>query len=121
LRVDLPAFQRQGIQFVLYCHFYLDSLKLFVDYSCNISIGSGFYANFLRLELVKKKESNLTKIPDCLTVLDCGLVSIGNNVMIGPNVNIITGERETGIEARKAHKGLEFTGPLSLAMIAGLS
>ncbi|OQE14384.1 hypothetical protein PENFLA_c038G04109 [Penicillium flavigenum] len=67
---------------------------LFVDYGCNISIGSGFYANFH------------------LTVLDCGLVSIGSNVMIGPNVNIITGEHETGIEARKAHKGLEFTGPI---------
>ncbi|KAJ5504705.1 sugar O-acetyltransferase [Penicillium fimorum] len=40
------------------------------------------------------------------------LVSIGNNVMIGPNVNIITGEHETGIEARKAHRGLEFTGPI---------
>lgn len=32
--------------------------------------------------------------------------------MIGPNVNIITGEHETGIETRKAHKGLEFTGPI---------
>ncbi|KAJ5205639.1 sugar O-acetyltransferase [Penicillium cf. griseofulvum] len=67
---------------------------LFVDYGCNISIGTGFYANFH------------------LTVLDCGLVSIGDNVMIGPNVNIITGEHETGIEARKAHRGLEFTRPI---------
>ncbi|KAJ5478537.1 sugar O-acetyltransferase [Penicillium desertorum] len=32
--------------------------------------------------------------------------------MIGPNVNIVTGEHETGIEARKAHKGLKFTGPI---------
>ncbi|KAJ5822930.1 hypothetical protein N7447_005270 [Penicillium robsamsonii] len=69
---------------------------LFVDYGCNISIGTGFYANFH------------------LTVLDCGLVSIGNDVMIGPNVNIITGEHETGIKERKAHKGLEFTEPIAI-------
>ena len=42
-------------------------------------------------------------------MLDCGLVSIGTNVAIGPNVNIITGEHETGSEARKMHRGLEFT------------
>ncbi|GAB1217363.1 hypothetical protein ATERTT37_006602 [Aspergillus terreus] len=44
-----------------------------------------------------------------LTVLDCGLVTIGDHVEIGPNVNIITGEHETDIEARRAHRGLEFT------------
>ncbi|KAM0121599.1 hypothetical protein ACP6JC_001770 [Aspergillus fumigatus] len=64
---------------------------LFVDYGCNISVGDGFYANFN------------------LTVLDCGLVTIGNNVEIGPNVNIITGEHETKIEARRKHRGTEFT------------
>ncbi|KAF7169545.1 hypothetical protein CNMCM5623_002205 [Aspergillus felis] len=64
---------------------------LFVDYGCNISVGDGFYANFN------------------LTVLDCGLVTVGNNVDIGPNVNIITGEHETKIEARRTHRGMEFT------------
>lgn len=44
-----------------------------------------------------------------LTVLDCGLVSIGNNVEIGPNVSIITGEHYTMIEDRRAHRGHEFT------------
>lgn len=47
-----------------------------------------------------------------LTILDCGLVSIGNNDLIGPNVNIIKGEYETGIEARKANRELEFAGPI---------
>lgn len=28
---------------------------------------------------------------------------------IGPNVNIITGEHETGIEARRTQRGMEFT------------
>lgn len=45
-----------------------------------------------------------------LTVLDCGLVSIGNHVEIGPNVSIITGEHHTMIEERRAHRGHEFTG-----------
>lgn len=45
-----------------------------------------------------------------LTVLDCGLVSIGNNVEIGPNVSIITGEHYTTFEERRAHRGHEFTG-----------
>ncbi|KAJ5779058.1 hypothetical protein N7457_006778 [Penicillium paradoxum] len=77
---------------------------LFVDYGCNISIGDGFYANFQGTQIR----------PDILslTILDCGLVSIGNNVMIGPNVNLITGEHETSIEARKANQGLEFTRPI---------
>ncbi|KAF3392802.1 hypothetical protein F1880_008607 [Penicillium rolfsii] len=69
---------------------------LFVDYGCNISVGESFYANFH------------------LTVLDCGLVSIGNNVEIGPNVSIITGEHYTTIEQRRAHRGHEFTGSVSI-------
>ncbi|KAJ5414963.1 hypothetical protein N7509_000061 [Penicillium cosmopolitanum] len=63
---------------------------LFVDYGCNISIGENFYANFH------------------LTILDCGLVVIGNNVEIGPNVSIITGEHHTMIEERRANRGYEF-------------
>ncbi|KAJ5818833.1 hypothetical protein N7474_004424 [Penicillium riverlandense] len=69
---------------------------LFVDYGCNIRVGDGFYANFH------------------LTVLDCGLVTIGNNVSIGPNVSIITGEHETQLEARRAHPGLEFTREITI-------
>jgi acetyltransferase-like isoleucine patch superfamily enzyme len=45
-----------------------------------------------------------------LTVLDCGLVTIGDHVEIGPNVNIITGEHFTEIDARRANRGKEFTG-----------
>ncbi|KAF9884478.1 Maltose acetyltransferase [Aspergillus nanangensis] len=64
---------------------------LFVDYGCNVSVGDGFYANFH------------------LTILDCGLVTIGNHVEIGPNVNIITGEHFTDIDERRANRGKEFT------------
>ncbi|GAB5408518.1 MAG: sugar O-acetyltransferase [Balneolaceae bacterium] len=42
----------------------------YCDYGYNIEIGNKFYAN-----------TNLT-------ILDCGIVSIGSNVFIGPNVGI---------------------------------
>lgn len=42
------------------------------DYGCNITIGENFFANFN------------------LTILDEAPVTIGNNVFIGPNVNIYT-------------------------------
>lgn len=83
---------------------------LFVDYGCNISVGESFYANFQYVSYpipeIKLLMLNLLS----LTVLDCGLVSIGNNVEIGPNVSIITGEHHTMIEERRAHRGHEFTG-----------
>ncbi|KAL4875694.1 trimeric LpxA-like protein [Aspergillus karnatakaensis] len=69
---------------------YLET-PLAVDYGCNISVGKSFYANF------------------GLTILDCGLVTIGHNVEIGPNVTIITGEHFTDINARRANRGREFT------------
>ncbi|KAL3492116.1 trimeric LpxA-like protein [Aspergillus germanicus] len=68
---------------------------LFVDYGCNVSAGS-FYANF------------------GLTILDCGLVTIGHSVEIGPNVNIITGEHHTDINLRRANWGKEFTRPVTI-------
>ena len=42
------------------------------DYGYNISVGNNFYANYN------------------LTILDCGKVTIGNNVFIAPNVSIYT-------------------------------
>lgn len=57
------------------------------DYGCNIHVGENFFANFN------------------LTILDEGLVTIGNNCFIGPNVSIYTAchplgpnERNTMIE-----------------------
>jgi acetyltransferase-like isoleucine patch superfamily enzyme len=40
------------------------------------------------------------------------LVTIGNNVEIGPNVSIITGEHHTMIADRRANRGYEFTRPV---------
>lgn len=42
------------------------------DYGSNIEIGENFYSNYN------------------LTILDCATVTIGNNVLIGPNVGIYT-------------------------------
>jgi acetyltransferase-like isoleucine patch superfamily enzyme len=49
-----------------------------------------------------------------LTILDCGLVTIGHSVEIGPNVNIITGEHHTDINLRRANWGKEFTRPVTI-------
>lgn len=57
------------------------------DYGCNIEIGENFFANFN------------------LTILDEAMVTIGDNVFIGPNVSIFTAchplehdRRDTGVE-----------------------
>lgn len=42
------------------------------DYGVNTTVGTGFFANFN------------------FTVLDCAPVTIGDNVMIGPNVSLLT-------------------------------
>ncbi|BCT67790.1 sugar O-acetyltransferase [Nitrosospira sp. NRS527] len=62
----------------------------FCDYGYNIHIGDNFYANF-----------------NCV-VLDCAEVTIGDNVFLGPGVQIYTAthplvaeERNTGLEAAK--------------------
>ena len=35
------------------------------------------------------------------TVLDCGLVTIGNTVMLGPNVSIMNATHETEVQSRR--------------------
>lgn len=53
-----------------------------VDYGCNISVGKRFYANFN------------------LTVVDCGIVTFGDRVMLGPNVSILAATHETDVRSR---------------------
>ncbi|KXH67253.1 nodulation protein L [Colletotrichum salicis] len=55
---------------------------LLVDYGCNIIFGSRVFANFN------------------LTILDISLVTIGDHVLIGPNVSIYTAVHETGMLSR---------------------
>lgn len=49
----------------------------FVDYGTNIKVGENFYANFNA------------------TFLDCSIIDIGDNVMVGPNVTITTASHPT--------------------------
>jgi acetyltransferase-like isoleucine patch superfamily enzyme len=66
----------------------------YLDYGCNTRIGSRFYAGFN------------------FTILDCGLVTIGDRVMIGPNVSIFAATHETEVESRR--KDIEFTAPVTI-------
>lgn len=53
------------------------------DYGNNIRVGERFYANF-----------------DC-TIVDCGLVEIGDRVMLGPGVAIYAATHEVEIQSRR--------------------
>lgn len=63
-----------------------------IDYGCNISLGKRFYANFN------------------LTILDCGLVTIGNRCMFGPNVSIFAATHETEVQSRRDN--IEYARPV---------
>ncbi|THW10694.1 hypothetical protein D6D24_07742 [Aureobasidium pullulans] len=63
-----------------------------VDYGCNILVGDDFYSNF------------------GLTILDCCLVEIGDRVMFGPNVSILSATHQTDIQSRR--DGVEFALPV---------
>lgn len=54
------------------CHTSFIEPPLFLDYGYNCKIGHHFYSNF-----------------NCV-MLDCAEITIGNNVMFGPNVQLIT-------------------------------
>lgn len=62
------------------------------DYGYNISIGENFYSNY-----------------NC-TILDCAPVTIGENVLFGPNVSLFTAGHPLHFEAR--NQGWEFAAPI---------
>lgn len=64
------------------------------DYGCNIFVGENFFANFN------------------LTILDEAHVTIGDNVFIGPNVNIFTACHP--IEAESRNTGVEWAEPVTI-------
>ena len=64
------------------------------DYGYNISIGENFYSNY-----------------NC-TILDGAAVTIGDNVLFGPNVSLFTAGHPIHFEARNL--GWEFTAPITI-------
>ncbi|KAI1646796.1 trimeric LpxA-like protein [Daldinia loculata] len=68
--------------------------SLAVDYGCNIRLGDRFYSNFN------------------LTILDCALVTIGDRVMFGPNVSILTATHETEVQSRR--DDVEYAKPITI-------
>lgn len=64
------------------------------DYGYNIKIGSNFFANYN------------------LTVLDCAKVSIGNNVLIGPNVSLFAAGHPIHHDIRNLE--LEYAFPINI-------
>ena len=64
----------------------------YCDYGYNIRIGNNFFSNYH------------------LTILDCAPVTIGNNVMFGPNVAIYTAGHPIHHEIRNS--GLEYALPV---------
>jgi len=66
----------------------------YCDYGSNISIGNNFFSNYN------------------LTILDCAKVTIGENVMLGPNVAIYTAGHPIHPETRNS--GLEYAFPVHI-------
>ncbi|MCB2294606.1 sugar O-acetyltransferase [Clostridium algoriphilum] len=64
------------------------------DYGYNISVGENFYTNY-----------------NC-TILDCAKVTIGNNVMIAPNVSIFTAGHPIHPELR--NQSIEYAFPINI-------
>lgn len=64
------------------------------DYGYNIFIGENFYANY-----------------NC-TILDCGKVTIGDNVLFAPNVSLFTAGHPIHFEPR--NEGIEYAFPITI-------
>ena len=58
-----------------------------VDYGCNTYFGSNVFINFN------------------FVILDCARVTIGDNVFIGPDVQLYTAQHPLAIDSRNAHIG----------------
>ena len=65
-----------------------------LEYGCNTTMGDGVYANFN------------------LCILDCALVSIGDRVMLGPGVSILTATHETEVQSRRDN--IEYAKPITI-------
>lgn len=67
---------------------------VFFDYGYNMSVGERFYSNY-----------------NC-TFLDCALITIGDRVLLGPNVNLITATHDVDVQSRRDHA--EYAAPITV-------
>ncbi len=67
-------------------------VPFFCDYGCHIEVGDNFFANF-----------------NCV-FLDCNYIKMGNNVMLGPNVQLYAAYHP--VVAAERIKGPEFASPI---------
>jgi len=66
----------------------------FFSYGCNISLGLKFYANIN------------------LSIFDSAFVTIGDRVLVGPNVSIITDSHDVDVESRI--NGVQYARPVNI-------
>lgn len=85
------------------------------QYGCNITLGDQFYANVKSVFQTKKeggREAGQLTASRSLRIVDSAQVTIGNRVMIGPDVKIITDTHDKDIESRR--NGIVFARPISI-------
>lgn len=67
---------------------------VFFDYGCNFSSGKDFAANY-----------------NCV-FLDCALITIGDRVLMGPGVKLITATHDVEVDTRR--DGVEYASPITI-------
>jgi len=83
----------RGLMGKIGTHFHINA-PFRCDYGCNIHIGERFFANFN------------------LTILDEAVVTIGDDVFIGPNVSIFTACHP--IDPKRRNTGIEWAEPVTI-------
>lgn len=76
------------------CHDFVIEPSFWCDYGCNIYLGRGFYANH------------------DLVILDCARVTIGDNVLMGPQCGLYTAGHPEDAALRRT--GLEYARPITI-------
>ena len=93
---------------------------LHIDFGCNISIGDGFYSNFKYVQphvfaytpLLPYYPLYQPLTGRSLVILDCAIISIGNNVSFGPSVSIFAATHQTDVQTR--HDGIGYGGSVTI-------
>lgn len=80
------------------------------DYGCNVSIGEDCFINWKSVVPTPYSISTTLLTTISMSILDASIVVIGDRVMFGPNVSIVTAGHETSALSRQ--KQVEFSHPV---------